>query len=174
MKTKVLVAYATKAGATTEIAEAISQELRQAGVQVDMKEVSTVTSIDEYRAVIVGSAVYFDRWRRGAVRFLRRFKRQLELRYVWLFQDGPLERDFVESMRPLPRRVLMLADRIRVNGSVTFGGRLDESPSGPIAGWIAKSYAGDYRDFDEIRGWAQGVAEKLTGHGSVSNDKVTA
>jgi menaquinone-dependent protoporphyrinogen oxidase len=174
MKKKILVAYASKAGATAEIAEAIAEEIRKADFDVDISEVSEVKSVDDYRAVVVGSAVYFDRWRKEAVQFLRRFKRALSSRPVWLFQDGPLEREFDESMRPLPRRVMFLADRLGMMGSVTFGGRLEEGQGGPVAHSIAKTYAGDYRDFDVIRRWAAKVAQTLTGHGPDSARQVTA
>ena len=174
MKRKVLVAYATKSGATAEIAEAVADEIRNGNLEVDLAEASKVESIDDYDAVIVGSAVYFDHWRPEAVRFLRHFRRKLTLKRVWLFQDGPLEQDFIESMRPLPHKVLTLADEIGVIGSVTFGGRLPENASGPIAGWIAKTYAGDYRDFDEIRKWASAIGAKLTGRSSESDNKVIA
>ncbi|MEX0874104.1 MAG: flavodoxin domain-containing protein [Actinomycetota bacterium] len=174
MKKKILVAYATKAGATAEIAEAVADELRRAELDVDVRKVSDVKSIDEYRAVIVGSAVYFDRWRQEAVQFLRHFKRDLSSRPVWLFQDGPLESDFDESMRPLPRRVMFLADRLGMMGSVTFGGRLEEGQGGPVARSIAKTYAGDYRDFKDIQEWAAKVARILTGHRPDSARQVTA
>jgi menaquinone-dependent protoporphyrinogen oxidase len=174
MNDKILVAYATKAGATAEIAEAIAEEFRRAGLETDVSQVSAVSSLDGYRAVVVGSAVYFDRWRKEAMNFLRRFKRGLSARPVWLFQDGPLERDFDESMRPLPRRVLFRADRLGAMGSVTFGGRLADEKGGPVARSIAKTYAGDYRDFDVIRTWAAKVAETLTGHRPDSDKQVSA
>ena len=71
MSKKVLVAYATKMGATATIAAAIGSELRAAGHQVDVHEIGAVLAVSEYDAVIVGSAIYKGRWRTEAVRFLR-------------------------------------------------------------------------------------------------------
>ena len=47
---RVLVAYGTKHGATREIAEAITDELRRAGHDVDCIEADAATGIDNYDA----------------------------------------------------------------------------------------------------------------------------
>ena len=54
---RVLVAYATKHGATAEIAEAIADELRHAGHEADCLGAGEVTGLDSYDAAIIGSAV---------------------------------------------------------------------------------------------------------------------
>ena len=70
--TNVLVAYASKYGATAELAEAIAERLRESGLQADCREADGVKSLDPYDAVVLGSAVYMARWRGGARKFLRR------------------------------------------------------------------------------------------------------
>ena len=69
--TRVLVAYGTKNGATGEIAEAIGEALRQAGLEADVKPANKVRDVTPYGAVVLGSALYAGTWRRGAVRLLR-------------------------------------------------------------------------------------------------------
>src|SRR5438477_3803419 len=86
---RVLVAYGTKFGSTAEIAEAIGTTLRVAGLEVDVKRAGQVGSLEPYRAVVLGSAVYVTRWRRDAMRLLRR-ERELKQREVWLFSSGPV------------------------------------------------------------------------------------
>jgi menaquinone-dependent protoporphyrinogen oxidase len=58
MDIRVLVAYATKYGATAEIAEKMGQVLRQAGLQTDVLPADRVGDLAPYRAVVLGSAVY--------------------------------------------------------------------------------------------------------------------
>jgi menaquinone-dependent protoporphyrinogen oxidase len=70
MDIRVLVAYATKYGATAEIAERIGQVLRQAGLDVDVLPVDRVDDLPSYKAVVLGSAVYIGAWRGAAARFL--------------------------------------------------------------------------------------------------------
>ncbi|MGZ4140207.1 MAG: flavodoxin domain-containing protein, partial [Actinomycetota bacterium] len=72
-QTRVLVAYATKNGSTGEIAATIAEAIRGAGMEADVKEVGAVKSVAPYEIVVIGSALYMDRWRREAVRFLRKF-----------------------------------------------------------------------------------------------------
>ncbi len=77
MDKKVLVAYATKCGSTGEVAEAIGQELRQGGVQVDVRPAKDVNEISSYGAVIVGSPIFYGKWQSQAVKFVERHKEAL-------------------------------------------------------------------------------------------------
>ena len=56
MDTRVLVAYATKYGATAEIAEKIGQVLLQAGFQTDVLPTDSVSDLAPYQAIVLGSA----------------------------------------------------------------------------------------------------------------------
>ena len=58
MCNQILVAYATKYGATAEIAEKIGQVLRQAGLRTDVLPANRVGNLTSYKAVVLGSAVY--------------------------------------------------------------------------------------------------------------------
>ena len=112
MDIRVLVAYATKYGATAEIAEKIGQVLRQAGLPTDVLPVADVSDLTPYKAVVLGSAVYIGKWRKEAVKFLQANEKMLAKRQVWLFSSGPTgEGDAVEllegwrfpkALHPLP------------------------------------------------------------------------
>ena len=67
MEIRILVTYASKYGATAEIAEKIGQLLRQEDLQADVLPVNRVGNLTQYKAVIIGSAVYIGRWRKEAV-----------------------------------------------------------------------------------------------------------
>jgi menaquinone-dependent protoporphyrinogen oxidase len=159
---KILVGYSTKRGATAEIAEAIGTTLRARGFDVDVQDVRTTADVRAYHAVIVGSAIYMGRWLRPAVRFLHHNRRDLRLRPVWLFQDGPLGDDRKDVEQPLPAKVSTLARRIGAFNVVTFGGRLASDAKGLVAKRVAKRYAGDFRDFGVVEAWASHIAEALT------------
>ncbi len=51
---KILVAYASRAGSTGEVAEAIGQVLCEAGAAVDVRLAKGVTDLSPYRAVVEG------------------------------------------------------------------------------------------------------------------------
>lgn len=74
---RVLVTYATMAGSTAEVAKAIGEELRKSELEVDVRNVDEVASIDGYDGVVVGGPMILG-WHRAARRFLRRNRRAFE------------------------------------------------------------------------------------------------
>ena len=124
---RVLVAYGTKHGATREIAEAIADELRRAGHGVDCMEADAATGIDDYDAVVGGSAIYMKRWRSEARRFLKRNARALAVRPLWIFSSGPCgeKRDPRWSE---PGKIVAQAERLGAREHVVFGAACLSTP----------------------------------------------
>ena len=158
---RVLVTYSSVHGSTAEIARAIALTLARAGIDAEVLPVSEVQNVRWYDAVVVGSAVYGGKWRKEALDFLGRFGLDLFHRDVWLFQSGPLGRSAQAIVRALPVDVSLYAEYLRVKGAATFGGKLDELSGGPVAKFLARAgFVGDYRDFADIRSWAEEVARR--------------
>lgn len=156
---RVLVTYATVHGSTAEIARAITLTLCRTGIDVDVLPSSEVQDVKRYDSVVIGSAVYGGKWRKDAVDFLERFAMDLFGRDVWLFQSGPLGHSAQFIVRSLPMNVALFAEYLRVKGSATFGGKLDGMQGGPVGRFLARAgLKGDYRDFAEIRLWAEEIA----------------
>ena len=162
---RVLVAYATMHGSTAGIAEAIGDELRKGGFEVDVRRVDEVRDLAAYGAVILGSAIYIFRWRREALRFGRRHARELQGRPVWLFDSGPLDSSADEGKTTPVKKAVALAGKIRAREHVTFGGRLVPEDAGGMAKRMMESGQagryGDHRNFDRIRSWARGIGAQL-------------
>lgn len=70
----ILVTYATMAGSTAEVAEAIAGELRAAGLPVEVAPMVAVGALDDYSAVVAGGPMIVG-WHRQAAGFLRRHRR---------------------------------------------------------------------------------------------------
>ena len=167
MSGRVLVAYGSKYGSTAEIANAIATTLRVAGLEVDVRRAREVRSLDRYRVVVLGSAVYMARWRRDAMRLLRR-RRELGEREAWLFSSGSVGEDKDEPAEQRdrwtkPKRVEQLAAHVMANEHVVFGGRISDD-----AGFLRKRMAKnippelrDRRDWSAIEAWAQKIADSL-------------
>jgi menaquinone-dependent protoporphyrinogen oxidase len=167
MDTQVLVAYATKRGATAEIAERIGQVLRQAGLRADVLPAERVADLSPYKAVILGSAVYIGQWRKEAATFLKTNEKTLAERPVWLFSSGPTgEGDPVQLLQGwrLPKAQQLVADRIRPRDVAVFHGALDPKKMNLIERWMiknVKSPVGDFRDWDAIGAWAKAISDAL-------------
>ncbi|MEU3645257.1 flavodoxin domain-containing protein [Lentzea sp. NPDC034063] len=159
--TEILVAYATKMGATKEIAEAIGARISSASHEVVVLDAADVNSVAPYKAVVLGSALYAGRWRREAVKLLTRNEKLLHTRPLWLFHSGPLGADV--AAQQAPRTVREIAARIGAEEPFTFGGRLTpQTAVGFFARKMAQGpMAGDFRDWDEIDRWAYTIAERL-------------
>jgi menaquinone-dependent protoporphyrinogen oxidase len=162
---KVLVAYASKHGATAEIADAIAEKLREYGLSVDCLSTREVTSLESYGAVVLGSALYLTRWRGDAKRFLRKHATELSERPFWLFSSGPVGNGQVDPDLLEPKRIIDEAQRLGVRDHVVFGGRVPTQPHGPIEHLLVRRTPRGYQDerpWAEIRWWAAGIADDLT------------
>ncbi|MGW2620812.1 flavodoxin domain-containing protein [Streptomyces sp. NPDC001500] len=163
MTDTVLVTYGTTNGSTADIAEAVADVLRKAGLTVEATPARSVTGVEGYGAVVVGGALYAGRWHKDARRFVRRNRALLAERPVWFFSSGPLDASAAERDIPPVRGVRRAMDRLGVRDHVTFGGRLEEGAKGRIAKMILRSgKGGDFRDFGAIETWAEAVAGALT------------
>ena len=164
MTARILVAFATKYGATAEIAEKIGRVIRDSGLTVDVIPVHRVRDLDSYQAVVLGSAVYIGQWRREASGFLKNNEKTLAGMPVWLFSSGPTgEGDPVAMLQGwrFPKALQPIADRIRPRGITVFHGAIDVNKVGFIEKWMVnnvKAAFGDFRDWAAITAWAEAVA----------------
>jgi len=74
---RVLVAYATNSGSTAEVAEAVAQELKGCGHSTEVRQITEVSDLIGYDAVVVGAPMIFG-WHITARKFLKRYQDQLK------------------------------------------------------------------------------------------------
>lgn len=161
----VLVTYGSKRGGTAEIAQWIGDSLHGLGISAEVRPAREVRSLDGFRAVVIGGALYTGRWHRDARRCVRHFTRQLRERPVWIFGSGPLDHsaDGPDGGAKVfgAKGVRKAADRVRARGSIIFGGRLEPDARGFPASAMAANNTGDFRDRGRIRAWAEDIAAQL-------------
>lgn len=168
MDKNILVTYASKYGATAEIAEKIGAVLREEGLPVEVYPVDRIRDLTPYTAVILGSAVYIGKWNKEAVEFLQNHEKTLADRAVWLFSSGPTgEGDPVELLEGwrLPAALQPVADRIRPRDIAVFHGYINPERVSFIEKWAVKNVVkkpfGDFRDWDAIVTWSATIADEL-------------
>ncbi len=121
----ILVAYASKHGATEQIAAFIGQCLYDADLPVVVADVETIRDIRPYSAVILGSAVYAGQWQSSAATFLSQHADDLARIPVWLFSSGPTgEGDPSETLKGwrFPDTLWEIIKRIRPCDVALFHG----------------------------------------------------
>ena len=161
---KILIAYATRHGATSSIAAKIADVLCEEGFQVDIALARKVKDISEYDSIIVGSPIYIGQWLRGARRFLNRHQDVLAGRRVAVFitctylqddNDTPERRAHAKELYIDP--VLEKLPAIEPLGFGIFSGEFlykELYPVEFILMKLAKFPEGDFRNEEKIRAWA--------------------
>ena len=81
---KILVTYATNAGSTSKVAEAIADEISKTNSNVEILPLEKVITLEDYTAVVLGAPMILG-WHRGALAFLKRNQASLRRVPIALF-----------------------------------------------------------------------------------------
>ena len=159
----VLVAYASRHGATREIAEAIAAELSELGAEAIACDAAEVDDLRPFDAVVLGSAVYVGSWLEPARKLVELHADELSSRRIWIFSSGPIG----EPPKPDAAKAVQvdaIVERVRPEEHRLFAGKIDKSKLGfgeRAVMHAVRAAEGDFRDWDEIRGWAAEIAAAL-------------
>ena len=170
MSNRILVAYATAAGSTAGVAEAIGKTLVENGAQVDVCPVQEVKDLTPYAAVIVGSAIQEGEWLPEAIQFVKTNQTTLTQKPFAAFlvcmtmgiKDGRFRDHVVQWMHPVRELVRPVSEGY-------FAGAFDirKVPSvsdrlkfrvGILTGYWPE---GDHRDWEAIRAWTNDLSIQL-------------
>jgi menaquinone-dependent protoporphyrinogen oxidase len=160
---RVLVAAASRHGATAEIAETIGGVLSGRLAHVDVVDVDDVDRLGDYDAVVLGSAVYMGHWLKSGAAFAATHSVELRARPTWLFSSGPVG----VPPRPGATEAVDVTEVVAATGATEhrlFAGKLDKSKLSFRERAVMRAvggHDGDYRESDEIRAWAEAIATSL-------------
>jgi menaquinone-dependent protoporphyrinogen oxidase len=172
----ILVAYATRHGATRGIAERIAERLRADGLDAEVRPAAEVRDPARYDAFVVGAAAYMFHWLGDATKFVKRNRDVLAGRPTWLFSSGPLGTDTVDEQgrnvldTAVPKEFAELRELIHPRGEKVFYGAFDSAakPIGLAERIMSLTPAaktalpqGDFRDWPAIDAWAAEIAAAL-------------
>lgn len=171
---KVLVAYFSFCGTTGGVAETIGQVLCDKGATVDVRLVKNISDLSSYQAFVIGSAIRSASWWPEAIEFLERNKEELGRKPVAYFLTCLALYKDTEASRRVARSymdpVLKAVPNVKPVEMGYFAGALDYSKLNLMYRMVMKSKMkkrgipeGDFRDWDAIRSWAEGLRSPLLG-----------
>lgn len=165
MDQPILIAYASKAGSTREVAEFIGQVLRGEGAAVDVYPVHEVRNLESYGALVLGSAARIGAILPKATTFARRFAKQMRQMPVAYFAVCLTMMEPTAENRQVVRGYLNpLIDIAEPVSIGTFAGSFDPTKLEPYLSFVLKDPEmpiGDFRDWDEITAWAKSLFPAL-------------
>lgn len=163
----VLVAYASRHGATRGVAERICIRLHDAGLEVDLRGVEDERDLPPSSAVVLGSPVYDQRWPPEADAFVRRHRSALAERPLWIFSVGTFgdrRRGIGRLMTREPRGIDELRQAIRPRDYRVFAGVIRREQWPLPSRMLFHAFGGrlgDNRDWSDIDAWADGIGAAL-------------
>ena len=171
MAQKILVTYASRAGSTAGVAEAIGKTLIENGAQVDVHPMQDVKDLTPYSAVVAGSAIQRQGWLPEAMGFIHTHQAALNQKPFAMFsvcmtlamRDGekyrPQVLEWLAPVRQLVQPVSegLFAGVLDLHRIPSISDRLKFRLSVATGVWSE----GDHRDWDAIRAWAKGLPSRF-------------
>ncbi len=163
---KILIAYATRAGATVQVAQTIGETLAATGAAVDVRPITRVNDLKGYTAMVIGSAIRMGKWLPEATDFAKSNQSILATMPTACFLVcATLHEDTAETRT----KVLAYLDPIRPvlkpKSVGLFAGKMDYGTLSLLDRFIVQNVAkvpqGDWRNGDAIRAWARDLPNTL-------------
>ena len=165
MNNRILVTFAGRTGSTADMATTIDEVLTSRRYSVDLKPVREKPSVEGYRAVIMGSAVRMGGWLPEILQFIKTNQKTLNqmptaIFTVHMFNLG------TDNVSRTARKAYTVPvwKMLTPVHEAFFAGKMDPEKlslgdrvlSRMVAGNEGQK-VGDFRDWDQIRSWAQTI-----------------
>jgi menaquinone-dependent protoporphyrinogen oxidase len=171
MSNRILVTYASRAGSTAGVAEAIGKTLAENGLQVEVRPMTDIDDLTPYQAVVAGSAIQGGKWLPEAMRFMRDYRTQLAQKPFAAFlvcmtlamknadKYRAYVKDFLQPVRALvtPVGEGLFAGVLDISKIPSASDRLKFRLSVLLGVWSES----DHREWDAIRAWAENIRPLL-------------
>jgi menaquinone-dependent protoporphyrinogen oxidase len=170
MKNRILIAYASRCGSTGGVAEAIGKLLCESGASVDVRLVRNVNDLSLYQGVIIGGAIRMGKWLPEAVEFVKTHQSTLNrIPVAYFVVCLTMKDDTAENRRKTLRYlepVRKQFPKVKPVDIGLFAGAIDYKKLSFAYRLVLKLMGapeGDFRNWEAIRNWAEGVRPALWG-----------
>ena len=167
MSEHILIAYASRTGTTTGVAEAIGDTLKNHGVQVDVRAMQDIDDCTPFRAVVAGSAIQNRQWLPEALQFIHTHRAVLVEKPLATFlvcmtlamKNADQYRSFVlDFLQPVRAQVNpvsegLFAGALDISKVPSFSDRFKFRLSVLFRVWSE----GDHRDWNAIHSWTESI-----------------
>jgi menaquinone-dependent protoporphyrinogen oxidase len=171
---KILVAYYTKHGSTSSVAQAIADQLAEGGNKVDLRPVANLEGedISKYDAYVLGSAIYWAAMKENFVEFMSEHIDTLQEKPVALFSVcGSMQRDtdqnrerveyyMTNSLKDMPE--------FKPVDIGAFPGKIEYDKMTTVEAMIMRTLitvsplkSGDQRDMLRVSNWVDKIKDQL-------------
>lgn len=164
----ILIAYATRAGSTREVADYLADLSRKHGREAVVKSVAEIRDVRPYSGVIVGSAVRMGNILPEAVNMVKRVQGQLAHTPTAYFAVClSVKEDMPEEQGKVRESLSQLSEIHPPVSTALFAGKVDYS----TLSWFLRMVLskgekaipeGDWRDWEAIRKWGEAVLPSLS------------
>ncbi len=163
----ILIAYASRLGSTAEVAQTIADEIGAVA-----RWIGDIDSLAGYDAVIIGSAIRYDKWLPEATDFVKTHYSTLQTMPVAMFLTClTLSHQSPMALQQATRYADSIATtlpHVHTADIGQFAGVLDYSKMSCRARLLARLVfaflrvpEGDYRDWQTIRAWAKTTLPRI-------------
>jgi menaquinone-dependent protoporphyrinogen oxidase len=165
MPEKILIAYASRHGATKEIAEALAGAVREAGFEADVRPAGTIADVSLYAGVVIGAPLYAGNLMKDMPKFAERHAKTLKAKPVAAFVSGSsLGEPGPDDLRNAEKALQGVRAHLALRDVAYFGGRFDPG-SIPVVGFFVRlggrDRVKDNRDWETIRAWGRAIPATL-------------
>lgn len=155
MANKVLIAFATKNGATKDTAQQIAQTLRNKyALEVDLVDLQRDShpDISQYNSIIIASGIRMGKWYKEALQFLKNnFEGKKIAIFVSAMYQGGNPKTYPIAVERYLEAVAKECLNVKPIAMEVFGGQMK----------VLGRVTADNRDQNKINEWAQTLGEKL-------------
>lgn len=163
---RILIAYATRAGATVQVAQTIGEALAATGAAVDVRPITRVNDLKGYTAMVIGSAIRMGKWLPEATDFVKSSQSILATMPTACFLVcATLHEDTAETRTKALAYLDLIHPVLKPKSIGLFAGKMDYGTLSLLDHFIVQNVRkipqGDWRNWDAIRAWARDLPNTL-------------